>query len=166
MKNNKPVMAIDPGNEYSAWCVYFPDTHSIGSFGKAKNNVVREVLKNSTQWEHDYAIEIPRLIGQQVWQQCIDTAVEAGRFRQIIQAYDCATVYRHDVKMHLLGRSNGNDSQIRQAIMSLFPATGGGKNPVVGIKSNPGPLFGVSKDVWAALGVALAHHHNRQAQND
>ena len=57
--------------------------------------------------------------------------------------------------MHLCNSVRAKDSNVRQALLDRFPATGGGKTPQIGTKSKPGPLYGFSKDMWAALGVAL-----------
>ena len=66
-------------------------------------------------------------------------------------------LYRRDVKMHLCQNASANDANIRRAILDLFPRTGGGKTPQSGTKSQPGPLYGVTNHVVAALGVALTH---------
>jgi hypothetical protein len=64
-------------------------------------------------------------------------------------------VYRLDVKLHLCKDSRAKDGNIRQALIDRFPATGGGKTPQIGVKSQPGPLFGIKSHLWAALGVAV-----------
>jgi len=95
-------------------------------------------------------------VGKDVFETC----VWSGRFIQV--AVDAGhkvpeLIYRKEVKMHLCGSMRAKDSNIRQAILDLFDPSGGGKTPQVGTKKEPGPLFGVSKDVWAALGVALTY---------
>lgn len=160
----KPILAIDPGNELSAYCVYFPDTHALGDFGKVPNDELREILKARMAWDHDYAIEMVACYGMPVGKSVFDTCLWAGKFMQIIETRDHRPelIYRKEVKIELCGSLKAKDGNVRQAIIDRFPATGGGKVPQIGIKANQGPLFGVSADVWAALSVALTYHAKRQ----
>lgn len=162
----KPIFSIDPGNTESAYVVYFPDTHTLGNFDKLANEQLREILTESLQWPHHYAIEMIASYGMPVGASVFETCLWIGRYTEIIKRRGEAStlVYRKDVKRHLCGSLKAKDGNIRQAIIDQFPATGGGKNPVIGIKSKPGPLFGVSADVWAALGVALTFHANQQGR--
>ena len=64
---------------------------------------------------------------------------------------------RANVKMHLCGRTTAKDTHVRQALLARFPQTGGGKTPAVGTKKQPGPLYGVKNDAWAALAVAVTY---------
>ena len=57
--------------------------------------------------------------------------------------------------MHLCGNNSAKDSNVRQALIDRFPRSGGGKTPQIGTKGDPGPLYGIKKDEWAALGVAI-----------
>lgn len=159
-----PIFAIDPGNRESAWCVYYPDTHTLGSFGKDKNSVVRQVLIDSRQWEHQYAIEMIASYGMPVGADVFNTCLWAGRFLEVIErsGHSAELVYRKAVKLELCGTHKAKDSNIRQSILDRFPATGGGAVPQQGTKAAPGPLYGVSKDVWAALAVALTYHAKQQ----
>jgi hypothetical protein len=61
-------------------------------------------------------------------------------------------VKRIEVKSHLCHSARATDSNVRQALIDKF---GPGKEKAIGLKATPGPLYGVSKDVWAALGVAV-----------
>jgi hypothetical protein len=56
------------------------------------------------------------------------------------------------VKMHLCGNTRAKDGNIRQALLDRF---GPGKAIACGTKKQPGPLYGVSKDVWQALALAV-----------
>ena len=49
-----------------------------------------------------------------------------------------------------------------QALLDLFPRTGGGATPQIGTKGKPGPLYGVSSHAWAALGVAVTASHQME----
>ena len=58
---------------------------------------------------------------------------------------------RRAVKLHLCRTSTAKDTNIRQAIIDLY----GGPITAIGNKKNPGPLYGIHKDMWAALALAL-----------
>jgi len=74
-------------------------------------------------------------------------------------------IYRRNIKLQICGSSRAKDSNVRQAILDRYPAAGGGKVPQVGIKSKPGPLFGVRADIWAALAVGLAWTEIQEENN-
>lgn len=153
----KPIFAIDPGNTESAYCIYAPESHTVLGFAKIPNFEMRAVIQSSLQSPHSYAIEMIASYGMPVGADVFETCLWIGRFKEILESSgeSAELVYRKSVKMHLCNSVRAKDSNVRQAIIDQFPAAGGGKLPQVGIKSKPGPLFGVSGDVWAALGVAL-----------
>ncbi|CCH04029.1 hypothetical protein NH44784_000371 [Achromobacter xylosoxidans NH44784-1996] len=104
------------------------------------------------------AVEMIASYGMPVGREVFETCVWIGRF---VQAWGGAVemVYRKDVKMHLCGTAKAKDGNVRQAILDLYPRTGGGATPQVGTKGRPGPLYGVSTHAWAALGVAITARH-------
>lgn len=160
MSKKQTILAIDPGNERSAYVVYRDG--DVIDFGIEENT---ELIDKVLGIERDFdgcnhmAIEMIASYGMPVGATVFETCLWIGRF---IQAWNAkfTKVYRKDVKMHLCHSMRAKDSNIRQAIIDRYPASGGGKNPQVGIKSQPGPLFGISKDVWAALGVAITFDEN------
>jgi hypothetical protein len=93
-----------------------------------------------------------------------DTCRWVGIFQESFGINTTHLVYRkaqnkedgiEGVCMHICKNNRAKDSNIRQAIIDRYPATGGGKTPQIGTKSQQGPLYGVSADVWAALAVAI-----------
>jgi len=155
LRERQAILAIDPGNIQSAYVVY--DSGNIIAFGIEENeNLLKAVsgILNDFDGCGHMAIEMIASYGMPVGATVFETCLWIGRF---IQAWNAkyTKVYRKDVKMHLCNSMRAKDSNIRQAILDRYPASGGGKVPQIGIKSKPGPLFGVSKDVWAALGVAI-----------
>jgi hypothetical protein len=149
------ILAIDPGNEYSAYVVYC-DGH-ISDFGIEENSELIYKVNghfNSFDTCKHMAIEMIACYGMPVGATVFETCVWIGRF---IEAWgdEFTKVYRKETKMHLCQTMRAKDSNIRQAIIDRYPATGGGKKPQIGTKAQPGPLYGVSKDVWAALAVAI-----------
>jgi hypothetical protein len=98
-------------------------------------------------------------VGREVFETC----VWIGRFIQVWHDPDAVKlVYRKDVKLHLCGTTKAKDPNVRQALLDLFPRTGGGKTPQIGVQKQPGPLFGVSTHAWPALGVAITVAHRMQ----
>ncbi len=151
------ILAIDPGTTQSAWVLFDSDYGPIISKGLAPNNAVLKMLEQWGDSDVHLAIEMIASYGMPVGREVFETCVWIGRFAQA-WGDNRSMVYRKDVKMHLCGNNRAKDSNIRQALSDLMTERywhGGGKNPAVGIKSDPGPCYGVSKDIWAALGVAV-----------
>jgi hypothetical protein len=145
------VIAIDPGSEESA-IVFMRADGRPGEFRKAENRHILTQVAETAGWWH-MAIEMIASYGMPVGKEVFDTCVWIGRF---IQAFDgpFTLVYRRDVKMHLCGNNTAKDSNIRQALIDKF---GPSKDVAIGTKKSPGPLYGVSKDIWAALAVGVTY---------
>lgn len=155
------ILAIDPGSAKSAWLFY--DTSSKcpipAQHGICDNEDLVRKLKRSHSGPIKQrpppailAIEMIKPRGMPTaWEEML-TCVWIGRF---IEAWrgPWSFVYRMEEKMHLCGRANANDANIRAALIDRW----GGKEKAVGLKKSPGPLFGISKDVWAALAVAVTY---------
>lgn len=96
---------------------------------------------------NELAIEMIASYGMPVGREVFETCVWIGRFIEAWGGtYAMTRVTRNEVKNHLCGSSKAKDSNIRQALIDLFGPPGK--------KSDPGPTFGLSGDMWAALGVA------------
>lgn len=174
------ILAIDPGSEETAWVIYDPERMVVHGKGKEDNQLVEAKLKRRYPRLDKYVkvlaecgapldteevnslfydvvvVECPQPRGQPMYTQIVDTIRWIGRFEG---AYGEDLVYwdRKDVKMCLCGRCAGvGDSNVRAAIISKFPQTGGGRIKQIGTKKEPGPLYGFAADKWAALGVALS----------
>jgi hypothetical protein len=65
-------------------------------------------------------------------------------------------IYRKDEKMNLCGSMKANDSTIKQALVDRFAS--GQKNYGKGTKKAPGFFYGFSKDMWAAMAVAVTYY--------
>lgn len=159
------MVAVDPGNEHSAF-VDFDATGwgpELTRFGKVTNQELREMLidtRNSFRKQDHLAIEMIASYGMPVGKEVFDTCVWIGRF---IEAWGgpYTLVYRREVKMYLCGNNTAKDGNIRQALIDRY----GGQKAAIGKKKNPGPLYGISKDVWSALAVAVTWQgtHGKQA---
>lgn len=145
------ILAIDPGTTLSAYVVY--DGERIIEKGHVEND---EMLSIVERLSNDYgvtrlAVEMVACYGMAVGREVFETCVWIGRF---IEAWrrDYSYVYRKDVKMHLCNSTRAKDANVRQALLDRFGRT---RQEAVGTKKAPGPLYGVAKDIWAALGVAV-----------
>ncbi len=149
------LIAIDPGNEQSGWVLF--TGRAVHSCGVMPNDELLQRLRGDWRVLGDaLAIEMIASYGMPVGREVFQTCVWIGRFQQAWQAPELVRlVYRRDVKLHLCGTSRAKDANIRQALLDLFPRTGGGATPQVGTKGQPGPLYGVSSHAWPALGVAV-----------
>jgi len=149
------ILAIDPGNVQSAYVLY--EEGEILAFDKTSNKVILEVRMTEIMecvGPTELAIEMIASYGMAVGKTVFDTCVWIGRFIQKWSPSPYSLVYRSEVKMHLCKSMRAKDGNIRQALIDCYPATGGGKLPQVGTKKQPGPLYGISGDVWSALAVA------------
>lgn len=146
------LLAIDPGTTESGWCT-LAGSHVIES-GVMPNEDM--LLFVRSRRHASLAIEMIASYGMPVGREVFETCVWIGRF---VQAWhdpeSVKLVYRKDVKMHLCGTTKAKDGNVRQAIIDLYPASGGGATPQIGTKAQPGPLYGVSSHAWPAIGVAL-----------
>jgi len=171
------ILAIDPGTEKSGWILHDLVTEQFVGGITNNEDLLEEIAEfNAT----DLAIEMVANYGMAVGRTTFETCVWIGRFIQwwstSLKAeedsvfmvpekvdYERVFVYRREVKLHLCNSVRAKDTNVRQAILDLYPATGGGKTPQIGTKAAQGPLYGVKSHMWAALGVALTFAARRQS---
>ena len=150
------ILAIDPGPEHSAW-VLMDRTHVVSHAIEDNERIVNDIEVAWDTIDH-LAVEMVASYGMPVGREVFETCVWVGRF---IQAYDGPhdKVYRQQVKMELCKDSRAKDSHIRQALIDMY---GPGRDVAVGTKAKPGPLYGVKKDIWAALAVGVTWTRGQQ----
>lgn len=138
------IQAIDPGTFKSATVLYDSKKKEIVKFEITENyNLPIYFAANI------YVIEMVASYGMPVGKEVFDTVLFIGRLVERINTVnkDCKLVYRKDIKMHLCGSMKAKDSNIRQALIDKL----GGP----GTKKNPGKTYGISKDLWSALAIAV-----------
>lgn len=151
------ILAIDPGTTESAWLLFAGV--KVHSCGIDDNDTIRKRFYNASG-DHQIAIEMVACYGMPVGAETFETCVWIGRFIESFGGGDY--VYRKDVKLHLCQNARAKDANVRQALLDLFPRTGGGSTPQVGTKNKPGPLFGVRSHIWSALGVAVTYRDTKR----
>lgn len=157
------ILAIDPGNAESALLLYDPDGERVVWWVKMPNDQVR---KQHTAFgiADVLAVEMIASYGMPVGREVFETCVWIGRF---IERWGDRSGYPHflipriEVKSHLCHSGKAKDSNVRQALIDRF---GPGKERAIGRKASPGPLYGLSGDGWAALGVAVTAAETRLSE--
>lgn len=146
------ILAIDPGPLLCGWVV-LDGQHVMSSGVDCTATVLMFVRSSRCDW---LAVEKFEARGMAMGQESIDTMVMAGRLQQAWRDPEAVRmVYRRTVKLHVCGSAKAKDANIRQALIDMWPAGGGGKVPQIGTKRDPGPLYGISSHAWAALAVAV-----------
>ena len=146
------VLAIDPGNEKSAWCIVMKDTLRPFRFAKEENDSVLETVMYGMYDE--IVIERVQSYGMAVGREVFETCEWIGRFTQAAKK-TVNYVYRQDEKLHICHDSRAKDGNIRRALIDRF-AQHDLKNGK-GTKKNPDWFYGFSSDVWSAYAVAVTY---------
>jgi len=156
------IVGIDPGPEYSGQVVVdgsvWPPIvlHSDGDTWEEeliplryKPNIV------VCEWVISY--------GSTIGATVLDTARLVGRIeeRSAVNKLDFYRITRPEVGLEIAGSRRSKKGQTNEAIREIYKKErpdllGGGKNPTVGIKKAPGPLYGVKSHAWDALAVIIA----------
>lgn len=141
------VIAIDPGPTESALVVL--DGKDVLDARFMSNE---DVLYDLRIWEKTdpMVIEMIACYGMAVGSETFETCVWIGRFMQAYGAEHTHRLTRGEIKLHLCHSVRAKDANVRQALIDRFG--------VVGTKKNPGPLYGISNHLWAALAVAVTWH--------
>ena len=160
---NNLVLAIDPGNRESAYCVIDKETLKPLRFGKVKNSELeRMMLAYMKNWSNalvysEMVIERVASYGMAVGKDVFQTCEWTGRFVELalLPQVPVSYVYRKDEKMHICGDSRAKDANIRRALIDRF-ATHDLKNGK-GTKDNPDFFYQFKADCWAAYSTGLTY---------
>lgn len=137
------ILAIDPGPSESGVVIWQDGV--VDAFIRP-NVEIRSRMKARTYGSPDLcAIEMIASYGMPVGKDVFHTCIWIGRFMECAKL-PINLVYRKDVKLHLCGTPRAKDANIRQALIDKYGP--------VGVKKNPGKLYGISGHLWAAVAVA------------
>ena len=145
------ILAIDPGNIESAYCLMEKETYKPIKFGKIRNDDLIDKI-NSFENVEKLVIEMVASYGMPVGKEVFDTCVWIGRFVQEFVNYikpQYEYIYRKDVKINLCNSMKAKDSNIRQALIDRFG--------VVGTKRKQGWFYGFKADIWSAYAVGVTY---------
>lgn len=146
------IVAIDPGPEVSGVVILSSERKIISAQILANTKIVADLRIGTPCPFPHLAIEMIESRGMPVGAEVFNTCTWIGRFEEAYGHEDLtARYFRKDIKLHLCGSNRARDSNVRQALIDLLgPA---------GTKKEPGPTYGIKKDMWAALAVAVYAHH-------
>ena len=151
------ILALDPANVLTAFVVYDEDTKLISDKGKVENAILLDRIRRNEFDVDMMAVEMIACYGMSVGKTVFETCVWIGKF---VEAWDNNVhkpfefIYRLEVKMNLCHSAKAKDKNIRVALIDRMGEQG--------TKKNPGPTYGISADIWAALGVAVTSSDKRK----
>lgn len=135
------ILALDPGTKQTAYCL-FKAGQIVADI--VPNEQVKGIL-NAQRGVDLLAIEFINY-GMNVGREIFETVYWCGRWAEHAEIHlgmKIKRVARQKVKSFLTGKPTCNDSIVRAALMQKYGGTKKGE-----------PLYGVAKDMWAALAVA------------
>jgi hypothetical protein len=149
------ILAIDPGSAQSAWLLFANGQPQ--DFGLDPNAELLEHLRRGGHGDsYDAAdvivIEQIESYGMAVGREVFDTVHWSGRFTEAARHTPVVQLPRRAVKLALCGSAKAKDANIRVALLDRFGGTA-----AKGTKAAPGPLYGISRDVWSALAIAVTY---------
>lgn len=151
------ILAIDPGSAQSAWLLL--EDGQPAHFAIEPNDDILRRLRAHPDGPHwvigrppvdVVVIEQIESFGMAVGREVFDTVHWAGRFFEAARPIPVVQLPRIRVKQAICHDSRAKDANIRQALLDRF-----GGSAAQGTKKAPGPLYGISKDVWSALAIAI-----------
>jgi hypothetical protein len=152
------ILGIDPGTTESGWVIYNTENHSIIDKGIWDN---KKVLDAIAVFDFDVlSIEMVASYGMPVGKETFETVYWIGRFVCRSEGFfkpSFRYYKKTDINPAICFNSNVKDAMIRRALLDMFPKTGGGKEPSIGTKKQPGALYGINSHMFPALAVALTH---------
>ena len=146
------LLAIDPGDQLSAFVVYDYDGKRPVDHGKLGNEELLARLRSRPPYAPHLAIEMAESFGAKVWNQVFLATLWAGRF---VEAFGgpYTLMSRQKTKLYVTGNPRARDAQVRACLIDRY----GGKDVALGTKAAPGVLRGLTADRWAALALAVAY---------
>jgi len=161
-KKNQILLAIDPGDEYSAFVFMDMSTYEPLYFAKERNDEAARHMVDYIKGSDTAVSNVPNVAcemiasyGMGVGAHVFWTCVEIGKFATILEQAGCKVdyIYRKDEKMNLCNSMKAKDSNIRIALIDRFAQFD--KKTGKGTKKNPDWFYGFSADCWQAYAVGV-----------
>lgn len=148
------ILAIDPGNIESGYCVL--DGYRPVKFGKISNDAFKNLFDDLFGCDV-VVIEMVESYGMPVGREVFDTVRWIGKFEAYAEKYlmDVEFVTRKEEKLAICHSMKANDSTIRQALVDRFAP--GTPNHGKGTKKEKGFFYGFKADMWSAFAVGVTY---------
>jgi len=147
------IFGIDPGPVRSAWVLYDATAKEVrGAHIESNADVLfRLRVDHAIGPSERFVIEMIECMGMPVGREVFETCVWIGRFTEALGG-DVTRLSRRQVKLHLCGTCRAKDANVRRVLLDRFGGDG-----ACGTKRKPGPLYGVKRDLWSALALAVTY---------
>lgn len=144
MQFNIAFLGIDPGPTYSAF-VEWTGTE-IGAKGIVETKDLVSTIKDiDAPWAVEHIASYGMAVGKEIFETCYWIGELRLAARQ--QGIMFLPVFRKQVVLHHCLSPRATDSNVRQALIDRLGPPG--------TKKSPGATYGVAKDMWSALAIAL-----------
>ena len=142
------IIGIDPGDTHTAIAVLCNGIIERTYYCENENALTLLLFAHLQNPDGtQFVCEMIASYGMPVGKTIFETCVFIGRIQQVIPSLKFIT--RISVKSAICHSAKAKDGNIRQALIDEYgPA---------GTKKAPGPTYGISGDMWAALAVATAY---------
>lgn len=163
------ILAFDPGNEYTAYCLIDNDRRPI-EHGKVKNEEALEYIykfyTSHIQELDAVIIEMVASYGMAVGASVFQTCVMIGRLTEAAKSVGIPVdyIYRMEEKTTICHDSKAKDSNIRQALIDRFAQHD--KKNGKGTKKDPDWFYGFAKDEWAAYAVGTTWLDKKEKEGE
>ena len=160
----KFILAIDPANESSAFCLLNPDLKPV-AFAKLENElmyaemcdaIVKHVPAESIDSGLAVVIEWMQSYGMPVGQSVFETCAWIGRLEERLKDFKPVRITRKQEATTICHSARANDATIKQALIDRFAPNV--PNYGKGSKKSPGWFYGFRADVWQAYAVGITYH--------
>ena len=157
------ILAFDPGDVYTAYCLIDDDRRPI-EHGKVQNEEALRYLYERFDEEKKLeavVIEMVASYGMAVGKSVFETCVMIGRLTEAAKTIGVPVdyIYRMEEKVTICHDSKAKDSNIRQALIDRF-AQHDLKNGK-GTKKDPDWFYGFAADTWSAYAVGTVWFDKR-----
>jgi len=142
------IFAIDPGPQKSAYLKYDPEIERIGIFGIVENDELLKKVRLIQPYEQ-IVCEMIQSFGMPVGKEIFETVLFIGQVKEasLNAGHSLNLIYRKEIKQHFCNTNRATDSNIRCVLIDRFGPPG--------TKKQQGKLYGIKKDIWSALALAV-----------
>ena len=153
------ILAIDPGNVNSGWCLMDSESLEPINFDITENRMLLPFLHREGALFPPDRVVIERVssYGMPVGREVFETCEWVGRFSQYAEMWGLPVdyIYRREEKLHICRDSKASDANIRRALIDRFYCHDAERGK--GTKDDPDWFYGFRGDTWSAYAVGLTY---------